>query len=81
MINGLTVGDAINKPDSKIAKMVETQKDDRKLVEEIYFACLNRPPDDKELSAIEFAKGGTRLEMAQDLAWALLNSPAFLFNR
>jgi hypothetical protein len=27
----------------------------------------------------DLSKG--RLEVAQDLAWALINSPAFLFNR
>jgi len=81
MINGVTISDAINKSDNKIAKMVEAEKDDKILVEEIYFACLNRPPSEKEFAAIEFPKGAPRLEVAQDLAWALLNSPAFLFNR
>lgn len=80
MINGVTVSDAINKPDSRVAKLVETQKDDKKLVEEIYLSCLNRPPTEKEIAAVDLSKG-PRLEIAQDLTWALINSPAFLFNR
>ena len=80
MINGVTVSDAINKPDNKIAKLVETQKDDKKLVEEIYLACLNRLPSEKEVAAVDLTKG-PRLEIAQDLTWALINTPAFLFNR
>ncbi len=36
-----------------------------------------------EVKAIDFGgdKPEQRLEVAQDLAWALMNSPAFLFNR
>lgn len=81
LINGPTISDAVNAKDSRIAKLAETEKDDRKLVEEIYLSCLSRPPTEKELKAVEFAKDSNRVEVAQDLAWALLNSPAFLFNR
>jgi hypothetical protein len=81
LINGPTISEAIAAPDSRIAKLVETENDDRKLVEEIYLSCLSRPPTKKELKAVEFKSGADRLEVAQDLAWALLNSPAFLFNR
>jgi hypothetical protein len=44
---------------------------------------LSRPPTEKEtdLGLADVKSGGSRLEAAQDLAWALLNSPAFLFNR
>ena len=80
MINGVTISDAINKSDSRIAKIVEANSDDRKVVEEIYLTCLNRLPSEKELAAIDLTKG-PRLEVAQDVAWALINSPAFLFNR
>jgi hypothetical protein len=48
-------------------------------VEELYFTILNRPPMEKELEGISL--GEKRLETAQDIAWALLNSPAFLYNR
>jgi hypothetical protein len=81
LINGTTMGEALSSPDSRIAKLAESEKDDRKLVEAIYLSCLSRPPTEKEVKAVEFKPGAVRLEVAQDLAWALLNSPAFLFNR
>ena len=81
LINGPTLGDCVTSPDNRFAKLVTAEKDDRKVVEEVYLSCLNRPPTEKELAAIQLGEGGKRLEGAQDLAWALLNSPAFLFNR
>jgi hypothetical protein len=81
MINGLTLSDAINSPTSRIAKLVESEKDDKKLTEDIYIACLNRLPTQKELAVVNFSQSKSRLELAQDLAWALINSPAFIFNR
>lgn len=81
LINGQTLSESINSKSSKIAKLAESEKDDRKLVEEIYLSCLNRLPTEKELKVIEFDKAGSRLELAQDLAWALINSSAFVFNR
>src|SRR5262249_31352670 len=81
MINGVTVTDAVSSPSGKIAKIVESNKDDQKVVEDIYLSCLSRPPSEKEMAAVSLSSGGSRLEIAQDLAWALLNSPAFLFNR
>ncbi|MBI3850126.1 MAG: DUF1553 domain-containing protein [Verrucomicrobia bacterium] len=81
MINGDTFGEAISAPNNRIAKLVKSEKDDKKVVEELYLAILCRLPTEKEMAAIDFSAGGTRLEVAQDLAWALLNSPAFLFNR
>jgi hypothetical protein len=81
LINGTTISDAISASEGRFAKLVSSEKDDQKLVEEIYLSCLSRPPTEKEIKAVEFKPGGNRLEVAQDLAWALLNSPAFLFNR
>ena len=80
LINGTTISDSLSAPANRIAKIVEGEKDDQKVVEDIYFSVLNRPPTDKELATVDFSTG-TRLEVAQDLTWALMNSPAFLFNR
>ena len=61
---------------------MESEPDNRKVVDEIYYAILSRPPTDAEAAAVDLGDGPEqRLEVAQDLAWALLNSPAFLFNR
>ena len=81
LINGTTIGEALNSPDCRITKLAATEKNDQKLIEEIYLSCLSRPPTEKEQKAVEFKAGVNRAEVAQDLAWALLNSPAFLFNR
>src|SRR5438093_1107745 len=81
LINGTTISESLSAPTNRIAKIVESDKDNQKVVEDIYMSVLSRPPSDKELGAVDFSAGGTRLEVAQDLAWALMNSPAFLFNR
>ena len=78
LVNGSTIGDAVSQG-SRIKQIVEANKDDKKVVEELYFAILNRAPSEKELEGINL--GEKRLENAQDIAWALLNSPAFLYNR
>jgi len=81
LINGATISESLSSPTNRIVKAVEAEKDDKKVVEEIYLSVLSRPPTEQESSAADFSTGGTRLEAAQDLAWALMNSPAFLFNR
>ncbi|MBU6400246.1 MAG: DUF1553 domain-containing protein, partial [Verrucomicrobia bacterium] len=81
LINGATIDDAVAASDNRIAKLVATEQDDHKVVQDIYLACLGRLPTDRELTSIHLAGGTSRLEAAQDLTWALINSPAFLFNR
>ena len=81
LINGAMIGEALGKPENRIKKIVESEKEDAKVVEAIYMAVLNRRPTGQELMAVNLSEGGSRLEVAQDLAWALFNSPAFLFNR
>ena len=81
LLNGATIGEAVAAPDNQIAALVNRESDDKKLIEELYFTILNRAPSEKEFALADLKSGGSRLEAAQDLAWALLNSPAFLFNR
>jgi Protein of unknown function (DUF1553)/Protein of unknown function (DUF1549) len=81
LINGPTLGECVASDDGRVAQIVKSEKDDRKVVEEVYLSCLNRPPTDQELTTIKLGTAEKRLESAEDLAWALLNSPAFLFNR
>ena len=81
LINGATIGEAVSAPGNRIEQLVKAQSDDRKLLEELYFLILNRAPREDEWALADFSSAPSRLEGAQDVAWALLNSPAFLFNR
>ena len=72
---------AVVDPNNNIAKAVKETSDNRKLVDEIYYMILSRPASDAEAAAVDLGTAEKRLEVAQDLAWALLNTPAFLFNR
>lgn len=81
LVNGPLISGAVAES-TKLAKLVEDEKDDQKLVEQIYLSTLSRLPTDIEAKEVDFGKDSKqRLEVAQDLAWALMNSPAFLFNR
>ena len=77
----MLIANALKDGKNTINKYAAAEKNDRKVSEEIYYSCLSRPPTEKELKFIDLSVGKSREESAQDLAWALLNSPAFLFNR
>ncbi|HTI50487.1 MAG TPA: DUF1553 domain-containing protein, partial [Planctomycetaceae bacterium] len=83
LINGPTVSEAIIHPQGLIARLMAAKTDDRTLIEDIYLSVLGRTPTEDELqkSLGYFVAVDTKAEAAQDLMWALMNSPAFLFNR
>ena len=81
LINGSTIGEAVSAKNNGIEKLVERERDNDRVVNELFYLILNRPPTAEERKLADFGQAPTRLEGAQDLAWALLNSPAFLFNR
>ena len=83
LVNGPTISDALIDPDGRIARLLKSNPDDAVIADEMYLAALSRFPNpDEKAKAIEYlAKSPGKMEGAQDLLWALINSPAFLFNR
>jgi hypothetical protein len=51
MVNGPIVADAIKDPNNRINKLALAEKNDKKVVEQIYLAVLNRKPTAAELAA------------------------------
>jgi len=48
LINGAMIGEALAASDNRIKRIVETEKDDAKVIESIYLAVLNRKPTVQE---------------------------------
>ena len=61
--------------------LLETEADDRKLVEAIFLRTISRrpAPQEQEVAAKALASSGRR-KGVENLQWALLNSPEFFFN-
>jgi Protein of unknown function (DUF1553)/Protein of unknown function (DUF1549) len=82
LINGPTISDAIVHPQGLIARLVNAKVEPKTMVEEIYLSVFNRMPTDGERQQGEkYLADNGLADGAQDLMWALINSPAFLFNR
>ena len=69
MVNGPILADAIRDPNNKINKLVLAEKDDAKVVDEIYLSVLNRLPTAKErdagITALRSAGGDHAVMMAE----------------
>ncbi|AMV23757.1 hypothetical protein VT84_05045 [Gemmata sp. SH-PL17] len=66
-----------------VAKLVRAQKDDVKLIEELYLTFYSRfPTSDETTTGMTHLKkyANNRRAATEDLAWALMNSTEFLFN-
>jgi mono/diheme cytochrome c family protein len=50
LLSGPTISTAINQPTNELARLVETEKDDRKLVDDVFMRVLNRPATEPEIT-------------------------------
>lgn len=66
--------------DSRVQRLLDTYKDDNKVVEELFLATLARQPMPEEAKVSADALKKDRVRGAQNLQWALLNQVEFLFN-
>lgn len=62
LVNGPTIADAIANPNNAIAKLVAAEKDDRKVVEQIFLSVLCRLPTETETTAALEAVNAEREE-------------------
>lgn len=83
LVNGPTLTGSVSQPAGRLAELFKAKPDDKKIVEELYLAVLCRFPTPEETDRMTkvLAKAAKKQEAAEDLMWALLNTPAFLFNR
>lgn len=83
LLNSTAIQAKLTHEGGTVARLVRAQKDDAKLVEELYLTFFARSPSaDETATALKHLKKypASRRAAAEDLAWALLNSTEFLFN-
>ena len=66
--------------DSRVQRLLDTYKDNGKVVDELFMATISREPIAAEKALALSAMEKNRVEGAQNLQWALLNIAEFLYN-
>ena len=65
----------------RLKGLLTEKKTDEEVIEELFLATLSRRPRPEELDvAAGILRDGNRVERAEDLQWALLNTVEFLLN-
>ncbi len=65
---------------SRVEQLLKSGSDDRGVVDHIYLATVSRHPSEAELAVGLQALEADRKRGAENLQWALINSPEFIFN-
>jgi hypothetical protein len=65
---------------NRTGRLLAELADDRALVSRLYLATLSRRPDDRELDTALRSLKPDRKRGLENLQWALINSPEFVFN-
>jgi hypothetical protein len=82
LMNSRNLFGKVTNDTGRAAKLAASDKTPAQIVEEIYLWVYARRPDDDEIriTAGLFEKEGvTRRQATEDLLWALLNTPEFVF--
>jgi len=82
LMNGDLVNRKVMDANGRVAKLLNANKSDSEIIEELYLATFSRLPTATELhNALRLiAAQPSRKTAVEDLMWALINSKEFLFN-
>ena len=83
LMNSGSLQNKLASPTGRIHRLADSGMSPGELVTELYLSMLGRPPSEDEMAharAVFTADGTNRQTAAEDVAWALLNSPEFIFN-
>jgi hypothetical protein len=65
---------------TRVEQLLNEKIDDRVLIEKLYLSTVSRKPSEPELATALKALAADRVRGAENLQWALINSPEFIFN-
>lgn len=83
LMNSKSLQSKLSNAQGRAHQLASSSLTPEEIVEELYLSTVNRLPDDAERStavAAFHANGATRQSATEDVFWALLNSPEFVFN-
>ncbi|GAB4135824.1 MAG: DUF1549 and DUF1553 domain-containing protein [Planctomycetaceae bacterium] len=82
LMNSEKLAGKITSDTGRAAKLANSQRTPAEIVEELYLLVYSRFPTDEERKigiSVFQKKGTTRRQATEDLLWALLNTPEFVF--
>ena len=83
MMNSQALQSKLSDKEGRVKKLAESKLPPEDIITELYLSALSRFPTAEEIytaATIFTAKGATRQTATEDVLWALLNSPEFVFN-
>jgi hypothetical protein len=83
LMNGGHVHDKVTADTGLPARLVAAGRRPEEIVEELYLAAYSRPPTagERQAALAEFAReGATPRATAEDLLWAMVNTPEFVYS-
>ncbi len=81
LLSGASLQQRLAEPKNRLTDLLAAHAEDAPLVEELYWTALSRSPTAEEAAAAGawLGEAQNRRAALEDIAWALLNSPEFLF--
>jgi hypothetical protein len=82
LMNAPNLHQKVTSDNGRAAALAASSRTEREIIEELYFLVYSRQPTDEEVAIGRrvFAQEGTsRRQATEDLLWALLNTPEFVF--
>nr|WP_237705502.1 DUF1553 domain-containing protein [Chthoniobacter flavus] len=85
LISGPLLHQLITRPDNRLGQLLAAEKDDTKIVDQLFWTIITRAPTEAESSRctglLSSGSDKDRRKAAEDIAWALLNSKEFIFRQ